>query len=122
MNKIKSEVKLGIKPLFSSLKSLQDRENDLLRDEVALAVLMELGRKQKLTFNQIHGYIQVDKNLLIDKVRILEAGAYIKQNPNQDTTRPFDERKYVIDLKGIFFLNKVRKNFSEFTDSFNFFF
>ena len=60
--------------------------------------------------------------MLIDKVRILEVGGYIKQNPNKDMTRDFDKRKYIIDLKGIFFLNKIRENFSELSDSFNFFF
>ena len=105
------------------IKRMEEIENDLIKDEIALAILFELGKNVRVGFLKLLYKFPDDvKPLLKDKIKILEVGEYIKQNPSRDENKPFESRVYMVDLKGIFFINKLRNLFPEYLKSVDFLF
>ena len=109
-----------MKEVVIDLNAMEKITNYIMSDPSNLAILFELGRKSRLKFPTLSSNLKLKENILTDKVMVLEAEKYIKQNPSKDKTRPFKDRKYMLDLKGIFLLNKIRIRFPEYSESFNF--
>ncbi len=112
----------AVHPEMGSISGENDIMNKIIRDEKLLAILLELGKKKRRTFNELKEELKIGEAELIDKLNALEFGAYIKQNPNKDNKKPFITRRYMIDLRGMILLNKLRIEYPEFRESFNFFF
>jgi|SRR3989344_6821640 len=95
---------------------------EFIKDEVALAILLELGTKERISFPDLVRTIPVDEEILKLKLNLLEEKKFIKQNPSSDPEKPFEQRKYLLGLKGILLLNKIRYEFPECNLNFKFFF
>ncbi len=104
---------------FSSLK---DVEGTIVKDELALAILLELGMKERLSYPELVQKLQIDEDTLKQKLCLLEESDFIKQNPSTDSAKPFSERKYLLSIRGILLLNKIRAAFPEYNTAFKFFF
>ena len=75
-----------------------------------------------MLYPELKSALLADDREIIEKLRVLELADFIKQNPRKDDEKHHEDRKYVIALRGIFFLNKLRSEFPEYSNSFNFFF
>ena len=85
-------------------------------------VAQELGKGIQIPgFRKGH----VPENVLISKVgelSLLEEKEYIGQNPSSILEKPFKDRKYMLRIRGIFLLNKIRYEFPDCAMYFKFFF
>lgn len=106
----------------SNLKSIEKIENEISNDKISLAILLELGKHERMTYLELRKKIYVNEKILQDKLTKLEREAFVRQNPNKTDEKPFEERIYILDLRGILFLNKLRYIYSEHLKSIKFFF
>jgi len=96
--------------------------NEIIKDEIALAILLELGMKERIAFPELVKTLSVDEDILKSKLSLLEEKEYIGQNPSSILEKPFKDRKYMLRIRGIFLLNKIRYEFPDCAMYFKFFF
>src|SRR3989344_4270340 len=99
----------------SKLEHIGLLQNRFSTDKITLAILFELGRNQKLLYPELIRDINSDENLIRERLAELEENNFIRQNPSSDKNKDFNERRYLLDLNGLFFLNKLKETFPEFS-------
>ena len=106
--------------MLEGVRSFEGAE--FMKDELALAILLELGTRERISFPELVDKLPMDEDLLKQKLNLLEEQGFIKQNPSNISDKPFEQRKYLLGLKGILLLNKIRYEFPECNLNFKFFF
>jgi hypothetical protein len=100
-----------MKPMDVSL--ILEKENQILHDSLCMEVLLFLEQKEMLTISELKSLMQQPLEKFEDKIKWLNEGKYIQQNPFADETKLFDTRKYALGIKGVFLLSKIRAQFPE---------
>ena len=108
-----------------SAKKICSGFNRILKDELMLSALLELAQQKKLLASDLKKNLSITKaeeEALERKITFLENEGYVQQNPCKNNEKPFDTRKYLLSIKGMFFLNKVKATFPEHLGKITFFF
>ena len=101
---------------------IEKRDSELIKNPIIISILLELGKIKKLTYEDIKKRLGYEEDALRVALNYLESIKFIKQNPSNDPNKKYEDRRYLLGLEGMFFLNKLKDNFPELRDSFNFFF
>lgn len=99
---------------FQDLGKIEERNNLVLSDQHQLTVLFSLQDRDRMTTSELLEALNIEFNTFKDKILFLEEAGYIRQNPCKDNIKPFNERRYILDIKGVFLLNKIKKEFSQY--------
>ena len=64
-----------------NLRFYEKIENDLSNDKIALVILLELGKNERMTYLELRKKILVNEKILQSKLNRLEEESFIRQNP-----------------------------------------